>query len=233
MQDFFDGFCEGLSHARIQPYLARTPSSVNLDVVTHYLESLKRAQALLPGLHLLEVVLRNQIHRALTAALGVPDWYDTPGMLKQRQLDQLNKTKQKIAGANKAITPDYVVAESTFGFWVGLFAAPYEHTLIRAYPNYLRDTFPYAPRYFRVRDKLSARLSPLRDLRNRVTHWEYVVDGVALSQARADIEKLLSWMNPAVLLLLKKLEDTEAAMLRADMREVAGACFAFEQIGGL
>lgn len=59
------------------------------------------------------------------------------------------------------------------------------------------------------------------------------IETTGLDPSRTGIEKLLSWMNQAALLLLKDLENAESAMLRADMRGVAGACFEFEQIGRL
>jgi hypothetical protein len=230
MQDFFDHFRTSVSAPRLASYRAAPPAeSSSLDVVILYLENIKRAQQVMPGLHLLEVTLRNQMHNALTTALGSSDWYDAPYLLKKQQLDQLAKARSKIQAAGKSETPDYIVAEITLGFWVGLFANPYEQ-LHRQNPTILKNVFPRVPRHFRTRSGMSALLGPLRDLRNRVSHWERVTNGSLLNQRTADIKKIIGWMNPAILLLLERLELEEAAIQQASMRYVAGGCFEFEQI---
>ena len=69
----------------------------------------------------LEVALRNALHKQLTNAFSSP-WYDDAKFLAidAHFPDQIQKAKSDISKWGKAVTPPRVVAELSFGFWVNL-----------------------------------------------------------------------------------------------------------------
>ncbi|WP_374947140.1 hypothetical protein, partial [Agreia sp.] len=80
----------------------------------------------------------------------------------------------------------------TFGFWVRLFAPPYDEL----WRKQLHKVFPYASGKFK-RQNVSGPLEDLRNLRNRLAHHE-PVHQLDLTQLHGNILQLLSWMDPGL-----------------------------------
>ncbi|MFJ1254703.1 hypothetical protein [Cupriavidus sp. CuC1] len=181
MQDFYPALVKTFSTARFNAYHDSDGTPLNLDVVARYAHNMVVSQRLNPALHIFEVGLRNNVHQAFRTHFADPEWYDKPGLLGVKQQSQLAVGRGKLSAANKADTPDRLVAELTLGFWVGLFSSNYEHHLWRANVSLLQAVFPRAPRHARNRAHISRVLNLLRDLRNRVAHWERVAHNPKLN----------------------------------------------------
>jgi hypothetical protein len=89
-----------------------------------YAWNIETTAALWGGFHLLEVALRNTIHRQLTALAGREDWW-AAGTVPLHPYEQqkvrtaLSQARQDHGGATQ---PGHVVAELTLGFWTALLA---------------------------------------------------------------------------------------------------------------
>lgn len=243
MQAFHPHLATALSRPRLHVYETAAPRAAglgaprsNLDLVGAYAHNIMVAKDLLPTLHLLEVALRNNLSAALSKLLKRADWYDTPGLLGPTQQQQLNQTKSKLATKRKPLSPDYVVAESTFGFWVGLFGSYYDRSLWQRYRTLIVETFPHSPRHSRTRGQLGHLLNPLRDLRNNVMHWERITDEPHLAKQQQDAKRLIAWMSPAAAVLLSGLCEFDQALGptgQAKARHAAGCGFLFDEIKSL
>jgi len=74
----------------------------------------------------LEVTLRNKIHQRLRDQFGTR-WYDESRVgLQYAQRDQVLRAKQSLQHQGKPLDPPRLIAELSFGFWVGLFGRRYE-----------------------------------------------------------------------------------------------------------
>lgn len=243
MQAFHPHLVTALSRPRLHVYETAASSAAglraprsNLDLVGAYAHNILVAKDLLPTLHLLEVTLRNSLSAALCKVLKRPDWYDTPGLLGPIQQQQLHQTKSKLGIKRKPLSPDYVVAESTFGFWVGLFGSYYERSLWQRHKTLIIETFPHSPRHSRTRRQLGHLLNPLRDLRNNVMHWERVTDEPHLATRQQDATRLIAWMSPAAAVLLSGLCEFDRALGHPGQekaRHAAGHGFLFDEIRSL
>lgn len=120
-------------------------------------------------LQVLEVALRNAIHRQLTLFYGSPTWWKCSELkLIHVHKTTLTTAEAKLQQTGKAFTSGKLIAELPLGFWVGLLGrgANYEMQLWRPA---IRLAFPA---YRGGRKQLHARFDHLRAFRNRIAHHE-------------------------------------------------------------
>lgn len=133
-----------------------------------YIWNIAIAGALWGGFHVLEVSLRNAIHRELSTIAGQEDWWSVLPLQKfEREkvaaaVRSIQRTKASGAGIG------HIVAELTFGFWTGLLANRYHQRLWMAG---VAHAFPHLEE---TRRQLHMKVERLRMLRNRVAHHEPV-----------------------------------------------------------
>lgn len=177
------------SPARLSNYrkFFRTRSDTEAIGVYQWNEDLSSALARLVGL--IEIVLRNQFHQALsqcypTGATGrSTDWYNNI-RLSGKSLDSVRALTHDNEGRGpkklQQPTPDDVVAKQTFGFWPYLLDVqkdqagallPWGDILVAVLPGHRQtDRTYWAVRAHR--DELFVRIDLCGRLRNRLAHHE-------------------------------------------------------------
>jgi hypothetical protein len=177
------------SPARLSNYrkFFRTQSDAEVIGVYQWNEDLSSALARLVGL--IEIVLRNQFHQALSqryppGATGTStDWYHHI-RLSGKSLDSVRALTRENEGKGppkvQQPKPDDVVAKQTFGFWPYLLDVqkdqagvllPWGNILVTVLPGHRQTD----PSYWAVRahrDELFARIELCGRLRNRLAHHE-------------------------------------------------------------
>ncbi|WP_431287615.1 Abi family protein [Roseateles chitinivorans] len=138
----------------------------------------------------IEIVLRNQLHKALSArygALGGPgskDWYahvalSTSSMEKIRKITHFHQGTQHLPRVPPP-SPDDVVSKLTFGFWPHLLdlardaqrrPVDWGSMLLDVLPGHRQRQASYWAKR-KHQDALFARLVLCNDLRNRIAHHE-------------------------------------------------------------
>ncbi len=188
-----------LSEPRFEAY--RTHPDEPLEAVLgRYRWNVALSTAIYPALGLLEVSLRNNLHRAIAQHYGTETWYDlAPGKLRPREQDAIKQAKNDLLKQRKQEEPGRVVAELNFGFWTSLLSKEYEQQL---WPRLLIPTFPQMPRRERTRARVAERLHEVRWLRNRVSHHEPIYKLGSLVQRYDKIQEAILWLAPALLRLL-------------------------------
>jgi hypothetical protein len=68
----------------------------------------------------------------------------------------------------------------------------------RLWPRHIKAVFPFMPRTDRTRKNLSARLTRIRRLRNRVFHHVPIWYWRDLSQQHQEVVEVIGWINPAM-----------------------------------
>lgn len=167
------------------------PASV--DHFSHYLWNMALCESLYPALQCLEVTLRNSIHDSATMAFGNPQWYES--VLVERERVHIVRARTRLESQGKAPGTDDIVAALSLGFWVNLFYRSYEQKL---WPRLLSEVFPHLSPGLRTRQNISRRLSPIRDLRNRVFHHEPIWYWQNLEERHFEILEAIGWINPEV-----------------------------------
>lgn len=118
-----------------------------------------------------EVLVRNLLHQSMSRLVGQEAWWDHPrGHLIKPSSMRVAEARRRLLWIGSPSTPDAVVAELPFGFWVSLLAPgdDYENRFWRAGVG---RTFPH---YRGGRKDLHRRLNHIRLLRNRIAHHEPV-----------------------------------------------------------
>ncbi|MEU9442342.1 hypothetical protein AB0D42_15765 [Streptomyces sp. NPDC048304] len=134
-----------------------------------YWWNIEVSAALLGPLHCVELALRNALHNALTRHHGRPDWW-TVAPLNERGRRLVDDARRSCERRLSHATPDDMVAELSFGFWVSLLShgSGYDRHF---WVPVLHSAFPY---YRGRRDRLYRDLTSVVLLRNRVMHHEPV-----------------------------------------------------------
>ena len=186
---FYSELERSVSADRLKPFQPTDGDPLTTSV--NYFWNIALCQALYPSLNMLEVVTRNSLHTFLTARFKRPDWYDTPYFLQRRELEDVATAKRNIRRSHTQYKPGHVVAALNFGFWVSLLDTLYGEDptgpeLWEAFPSpNLALVFPFAPAsHQRYRRRLHGRLDDMRLLRNRISHYEPIWQGVRLPSRR-------------------------------------------------
>lgn len=216
------------STPRLEKY--RPVGGSDLDTAVNYFWNIALAEAFYPGLAALEVVLRNAVHDALTAAYNTELWFYTPGLLEPRQLREFAQARLSLYhqhGNTPAV--GLIVAQLNFGFWTTLLSRTYHASLWN--PNRaanLRAAFPQVPRPQFRRELIHRRYNDLRFLRNRVMHHEPIWSRPNLLQDHRDMVAAIGWINPAMRDSISRLSrfpdiyERGRKQIEADLRNQIG-----------
>lgn len=161
--------------------------------LARYLLNMALCESLYSPLQIAEISLRNALHESLKSRAGTDTWYNTLS-LPLWQNNQVADAKDRLSRAGKSLNSGRVVAELTFGFWVGFFTGP--HMTSGLTYHIARTAFAHAPRSERDVSKLRANWQKVRDLRNRVFHHERILHWHDLEPQHDKMLQLIGWMNP-------------------------------------
>ena len=199
---FLAGLAPSISSARLQRYQSRAGD--DLETVVNYLWNVALAESLYCSLSAVEIALRNALHNTLTQHFGVPTWYDRRGLLERRQKNEINAVKARIQNHGDPVTPDRIISELTFGFWVVILSRNYA---VRFWQDQnaapLKNAFLRIPRNKRQRQTIHQQYNEIRELRNRVFHHEPIFDDRFLLQRYGETKRGLHWLNPAMVNVLE------------------------------
>lgn len=141
-------------------------------------------------LSILEIALRNALDTYLTIKIG-QDWHEDNTFLTPMAQKKIKEVNDTLKGRKEIDSKEKVIAELNFGFWVSLFQKPYQ--------NYfrikdLRQIFPNMPpkkEIFLDREEIYKKLDHIRRFRNRVFHYEKVINKDHYNDIEKDINFLL------------------------------------------
>ncbi len=164
-----------LSAPRLGTYEAATSGSPQLAcALALYAWNAQVSAAMLAPLHLCEVVIRNAVSDALTAAHGAR-WPWDAGFLRSLPADSPNSDspRRDLASARAGkLTLGKVIPELKFVFWQTMFTKRFD---ARLWQHHLGTVLPHSDpgkSVQQVRALVYAELEQLRKLRNRIAHHE-------------------------------------------------------------
>jgi hypothetical protein len=180
-----------LSSERLARYLdwAQGDPAIALEL---YTKNTQTSEALYTPLQLLEVVLRNAIHRAMSNKYG-QNWYDVDAVLKgTHQREQITAAHDELSKNGKSINPGSVIAALTFSFWTTMLSPAYEEL----WRSCLSSIAIKEDGRRLARKDLSRPLTQIRLLRNRVAHHEPILHW-DLHKHHLAIVAITRWLSPA------------------------------------
>jgi len=142
------------------------------------------------------VALRNAVNRALVSQFG-EEWPYSQGFLRnlprpeRETFENSRKRLERNLRGARATTGD-VVAAQTYWFWVVLMTARFEQ---RIWAREFAASFPSAPHRI-DREIVYSRADAIRRLRNRIAHWEPLLD-YDLVGAHQRAASMVRWISPA------------------------------------
>ncbi len=143
--------------------------------IDEYVENLIFSKSSYIPLSVLEIALRNAINNFFSVEAGI-DWYEDTTFLTKDSIRKVEEAKNVLLGRREHISKNKIIAELSFGFWVNLFKKPYDKKLrIKG----LRRIFPNLPKseYKLInREIIYKELNHIRNFRNRVFHYEKVIN---------------------------------------------------------
>lgn len=188
-----------LNHSGIEPYISSPRLNTyrsffkpanDVELFGCYLWSKEVAAAFFPLLQVLEITLRNAIHKEASLLLG-SYWFDNVATRPIRHLSNaqkraVNRHSRLIQSARDGIRRDLglrptaqvledrIVAKVTFGFWTNLFNVAFDvnRNPLALWPNLLRPVFPNAPKRARGRNTIQGKLIGIKGFRNKAFHHE-------------------------------------------------------------
>ena len=181
-----------ISQERLRMYVAMNRNVIDPGLrlrrgIRNYELNTRLSEALYPVVQGFEITFRNAIHNRLVADQTV-EWYDTFPFLGPEQ-ESIARAKQTIAEKPNALTPDRVVAELSFGFWVKLFSSDYEATL---WQSSLRHLVPVNV----TRGAAYSRFKDLKTLRNRIAHHNRIMGRpLTVRQSYDQLLDTIGWID--------------------------------------
>ena len=145
-------------------------------------------------LSILEVSLRNSIDMLLSNKVG-DEWHRDETFLTKDSFIKVQQAISLLEKKRESISKHKIIAELSFGFWVNLFKKPYDKKLRI---NDLTKIFPNLPsKNVKLvnREKIYKELNHIRNFRNRVFHYEKVVNKDNYNMVFEEINEMLRYFD--------------------------------------
>lgn len=198
--DFFN-ISQCISAERLNGY--RRDGFTSLEV---YAWNIELSEALYPLLHLIEISLRNRLHRAISIILDDDAWLLNENHLVREKLEPywLEQIDGCIAEARKqnmlSSSEGYIVSELNFGFWTSLLSQAFEYGNF-LWPKLKNKVFPKANGI--NMSNIRSRFSQIRKLRNKVFHYSPICHKGNLAVLHDQMIEAITWMEPSLLKLVQ------------------------------
>ncbi len=209
-----------LSEQRLNAYADPTENDFERTLI-RYQANIIICEALYPILHLIEVTVRNHIYQAISRKKQ-ESWLTNVSerWMRNSELVKIQKAKNKLNDQNKDHEPGRLIAELNFGFWTSLFDRYYEKEQL--WSGIVQTMFSkMPPSTSKIRD-IRTRLNRIRDLRNRVFHYEPIWHWGDLTQKHDEIIETIGWISPDIRAFAEKndrfqivYKQTEAARVNS------------------
>lgn len=170
-----------------------------------YKQNIKDSEEYYILLSIFEISLRNSIDNYFRKKIS-NDWLNSQILHPDTKL-RIIESKNKISQRKEKISHDKIIAELPFGFWTSLFRKSYSN-LFRI--KDIKNIFPNIPK---KREKLITRyildkeLNKIRKFRNRVFHYERIINKDESTNIKEDIYSLLIYFDDEIYLFAKELTN--------------------------
>lgn len=176
------------------------------DGIDEYLENLVFSKKAYIPLSILEVSLKNSINELLTEKLG-ENWLEDKNFLTNDSLRKIEEAKKILYKRAEHISKSKIIAELSFGFWVNLFKKPYEKKLRTKDIQKIFTNLPPRNEKMINREVIYKELNHIRNFRNRVFHYEKVINKNKYNQIFNQIDEVLFYFDKELFDCVKKANN--------------------------
>ena len=174
--------------------------------IDEYLENLVFSKKAYIPLSILEISLKNSINELLTEKLG-ENWLENKDFLTNDSLRKIEEAKKILYKRAELISKSKIIAELSFGFWVNLFKKPYEMKLRTKDIQKIFTNLPPKKEKIINREVIYKELNHIRNFRNRVFHYEKVINKDNYNQIFDEIDEVLFYFDKELFDCAKKANN--------------------------
>lgn len=162
--------------------------------IEEYNENLLFSKKAYVPLSILEISLKNSINNLLTIQIS-EKWYEDEEFLTKDSIQKVNEAKTILFKRGDKITKSKIIAELSFGFWVNLFKKPYATKLRTKELKKIFLNMPSKEIKTINREILYQELNHIRNFRNRVFHYEKVLNKDSFNTIFDKIYEILGYLD--------------------------------------
>lgn len=204
-EELFESLEKAISKDRLSHYSTLFKTKDKKIIIQKYLLNVELSKALYLPIQNLEITFRNNLHRVLSQKLENEFWFDDENFLNHRLKIKIDEARKKIH-KNKEQTTGRIISELSFGFWTYLLGTDYEQKI---WNRYIKLIFPNIPKNRATRKKLSGQINTIRNLRNKVFHFDTIIDIKNLFEIHKQILEFIYWLNEDVYKLTMEFDEFE------------------------
>ncbi len=159
-------------------------------------------------LSIFEISLRNTLNNFLISKFST-EWLHN-NVLHKDTKKRIDEAKNKIIQRKESVTNDKIIAELSFGFWTSLFRKSYSN-LFRI--KDIKQVFPNLPTKNKIiinRNILDKRLNHIRKFRNRIFHYEKILNKIEYKNIETEIYELLKYFDFEIYIFAKEMTKKES-----------------------
>lgn len=154
-------------------------------------------------LSILEVALRNALNNHLSKIVS-DIWYEDDFLTPDSKI-KVSQAKALLIKRKEKTSKEKIIAELSFGFWVNLFKQPYEKKLRIKDIKLIFPNLPNKEEKFINRDILFKKLNHIRNFRNRVFHYEKVLNKDDFNNIHSEIFEIIKYFDDELYQYTKEL----------------------------
>jgi hypothetical protein len=165
----------------------------NYTNFNEYKQNLYNSEKYYILLSVFEISLRNSINHYFSYKIS-RDWLDS-NILHKDTKKRIDEAKKKILQRREIISFDKIIAELPLGFWTSLFRKSYSNLIRIKDIKYIFPNIPSKQQKIINRNILDKKLNYIRKFRNRVFHYERILNKVEYENIENDIFELLLYFD--------------------------------------
>ncbi|WP_151943220.1 hypothetical protein [Aliarcobacter butzleri] len=154
-------------------------------------------------LSILEVALRNALNNHLSKIVS-DFWYEDDFLTADSKI-KVSQAKALLVKRKEKTSKEKIIAELSFGFWVNLFKKPYEKKLRIKDIKLIFPNLPKKEEKLINRDILFTKLNHIRNFRNRVFHYEKVLNKDDFNNIHSEIFEIIKYFDDELYQYTKEL----------------------------
>ena len=173
-------------------FLSQSRLGVYADF-TQYEQNLKDSKHYYILLAILEVSLRNSISDYFSKHID-ENWMEND-FLNTNSKKRIKEVKSRLSQRSDTLSTDKVLAELSFGFWTALFRKDYAPVMRTKAIKHIFPNLPTKNEKFIDRNYINKKLNHIRVFRNRIFHYEKIIDKSEFREIDADIYEMLEFFD--------------------------------------
>ena len=154
-------------------------------------------------LSIFEVSLRNSIDNYFKEKIS-SNWLESE-ILHFDTKQRIIESKNKIELRKEVLTHDKIISELSFGFWTSFFRKSYSNLIRIKDIKYIFPNIPKRSQKLITRQILDKELNKIRKFRNRVFHYEKIINKIEYTNMKDDISILLVYFDDEIHKFAKEL----------------------------